>query len=922
MKAIRLFKLFSVWLMPFLLPMAVTAAHGYVDLGLPSGTLWADCNVGASASEQYGDFYAWGETQTKTSYTWSNYQYASGSQSTVQDIGTHIAGTSYDVAKAKWGSEWVMPTLDQANELIHYCDLSLAKVNNVKGIRFKGPNGNSIFFPMTGYKADSGYQGEGSQTYIWTDTKDIVNNVAYKSMAIFLDRGSSPVNIKTTGAARYSGCVIRPVKKDGNGGGDVTEDTPYAVFSGTTLTFYYDEKMATRNGTKYELNTGTNKPGWNAKASSITKVVFDASFADAYPTTTYYWFGQMSKLTSITGLENLMTEDVTNMAYMFYGCSQLQALDLGTFKTSSVKSMAYMFSGCTSLTNLTLYYGSYGLEYFYYDTNFVTTAATNLSNMFAGCSSLSALVLADFTVKSSTNTTDMLKGCSSLYKLYITTDMNALDASALAGVGTASNPCCLEFHEWDAMPQPSSIKPTYYVWKGGYFYNLQTGYAELSEDGKTMTFKYDIFDDLSWTGTPIPIYKLNSGTGKPEWVDHAANVTKVVFEERFAFVRPTSCYQWFNGLTKLASFTGLKYLNTSEVTNMAYMFQNCKKLTSLDISTFTLKSGVTSTSMLKNCTALKKLSIPATAGYLNNAACTGIGTTSSPCELVYPSGFTPERQSSGTGWFQWKGGYFKDDVQPSQYAIGDVNHDGSITVVDATLVTDYVLGNNPPNFHIENADANSDGSVTITDVTKIIDLVLGGSTPPTPPSTHNYVDLGLPSGTLWADCNVGASAPEEYGDFYAWGETDTKASYTWGNYEYASGSQSTVQNIGTHLAGTSYDVATAKWGSEWVMPTLDQANELIHYCDLSLAKVNNVKGIRFKGPNGNSIFFPMTGYKADSGYQGEGSQTYIWTDTKDIVSNVAYKSMTIFMDRGSSPANIKTMAALRCSGCVIRPVRK
>ena len=213
MKAIRLFKLFSVWLMPFLLPMAVTAAHGYVDLGLPSGTLWADCNVGASASEQYGDFYAWGETQTKTSYTWSNYQYASGSQSTVQDIGTHIAGTSYDVAKAKWGSEWVMPTLDQANELIHYCDLSLAKVNNVKGIRFKGPNGNSIFFPMTGYKADSGYQGEGSQTYIWTDTKDIVSNVAYKSMAIFMDRGSSPANIKTMAALRCSGCVIRPVRK-------------------------------------------------------------------------------------------------------------------------------------------------------------------------------------------------------------------------------------------------------------------------------------------------------------------------------------------------------------------------------------------------------------------------------------------------------------------------------------------------------------------------------------------------------------------------------------------------------------------------------------------------------------------------------------------------------------------------------------
>ncbi|MBR3074968.1 MAG: dockerin type I repeat-containing protein, partial [Bacteroidales bacterium] len=333
-----------------------------------------------------------------------------------------------------------------------------------------------------------------------------------------------------------------------------------------------------------------------------------------------------------------------------------------------------------------------------------------------------------------------------------------------------------------------------------------------------------------------------------------------------------------------------------------------------------------STNMMKNCTALKKLTIPATAGYLNNAACTGVGTTTAPCELVCPSGFTPERQSSGSGWFQWKGGYFKDDTPTQQYSLGDVNHDGAVTATDAALVTDYVMGNTPPVFYIESADMNSDGSITITDVSTIVSIVLGGTppTPPTPPTPteHNYVDLGLPSGTLWADCNVGASKPEGYGNFYAWGETKTKDTYSWSNYLYASGSQSTCQDIGTHIAGTKYDVATAEWGSEWVMPTIDQANELLKNTSISLATVNGVPGLRFKGSNGNSIFFPMTGYKYDSNYSSEGTQTYLWTETKDNVTHVDYKALAIYIERSSSSAKANTTPAQRRSGVVVRPVRK
>ena len=94
----------------------------------------------------------------------------------------------------------------------------------------------------------------------------------------------------------------------------------------------------------------------------------------------------------------------------------------------------------------------------------------------------------------------------------------------------------------------------------------------------------------------------------------------------------------------------------------------------------------------------------------------------------------------------------------------------------------------------QRGDVNYDGQVSISDVTSLIDYLLSGSWPEdpvTPPDTHEYVDLGLPSGTLWATCNVGATAPEEYGDYFAWGETtgynSGKTTFNWSTYKYCNG---------------------------------------------------------------------------------------------------------------------------------------
>lgn len=119
---------------------------------------------------------------------------------------------------------------------------------------------------------------------------------------------------------------------------------------------------------------------------------------------------------------------------------------------------------------------------------------------------------------------------------------------------------------------------------------------------------------------------------------------------------------------------------------------------------------------------------------------------------------------------------------------------------------------------------------------------------------HAYVDLGLPSGTLWATCNVGALSPEEYGDYYAWGEITTKNVYSESTYTY-SGNPTTLP--------ASADAATANWGTSWRMPTKTEMEELFNGCEKIWTTINSTKGFLLTGPNGKSIFLPAAGGRTD-----------------------------------------------------------
>lgn len=183
-------------------------------------------------------------------------------------------------------------------------------------------------------------------------------------------------------------------------------------------------------------------------------------------------------------------------------------------------------------------------------------------------------------------------------------------------------------------------------------------------------------------------------------------------------------------------------------------------------------------------------------------------------------------------------------------------------------------------------DVNTDGDVNITDAVLVVNKILGKANPGEVEGLEE-VDLGLPSGTIWANINVGATKPEEYGNYYAWGETATKSKYSQDTYQYYQ--NGSIVNIGSDISGTQYDVATALWGEDWCMPTKEQADELYINCTWEWTIVNGVNGGKFTSKtNGNSIFLPAAGYRYYSGLWETGNVGSYWSSHSPYNSNYAY----------------------------------
>ena len=192
---------------------------------------------------------------------------------------------------------------------------------------------------------------------------------------------------------------------------------------------------------------------------------------------------------------------------------------------------------------------------------------------------------------------------------------------------------------------------------------------------------------------------------------------------------------------------------------------------------------------------------------------------------------------------------------------------------------------------------------------------------------HEYVDLGLPSGTLWARCNVGASSPEDYGNYYAWGETTTKSNYDWTTYKWCRGSSdrqtkyNTKSSFGTvdnkTVLEMSDDAARANWGGNWRMPTPEEWKELNDKCTWTWTTQGGKNGYRVTGPNGKSIFLPAAGYRDGTVVNRAGSDGFYLSSS--LYSSVPLVAYNMLFSSGRVLPNNNGYG--RCFGLSVRPVR-
>ena len=201
------------------------------------------------------------------------------------------------------------------------------------------------------------------------------------------------------------------------------------------------------------------------------------------------------------------------------------------------------------------------------------------------------------------------------------------------------------------------------------------------------------------------------------------------------------------------------------------------------------------------------------------------------------------------------------------------------------------------------------------------------------PNGHEWVDLGLPSGTLWATCNVGANNPEEYGDYFAWGEIEPKEVYKWETYKYSKDSYNTLTKY-CHKSESGYngftdnlrelepedDAATANWGSDWQIPSPEQCRELINssYITTEWVMQNGINGCKITSKsNGKSIFLPATGDCYGNSPKKVGTHGYYWLRSNDYDYPSNGQVLWFYEDMNGCSMN----GDGRSWGVTIRPVR-
>ena len=307
-----------------------------------------------------------------------------------------------------------------------------------------------------------------------------------------------------------------------------------------------------------------------------------SSFNTENVTTMVGMFNNCSSLRSLD-LPGFNTANVTDMSSMFKNCSSLRSLDLSSFNTRKVTQMQCMFQGCTNLESIDF-------------SSFDTENMTSMIGMFYSCTKLETLDLSSFATPKMVTMSSAFEECVNLKTIYVTsaftTDKVTVDSWLFDGCVNLPN-----------FKSAKTGKEMAHTGEGGYLTAATASWVRWDAPTGTLSFHR--------SGTkPVGENILDLSYGKnPEWDTHAAEIKKVVFKAGFRDETHTTCSNWFNGCTNLASIEGIENLNTSKVTDMSGMFAQCSNLETLDLSHFNTENVGNMSNMFNGCTKLHDLNI-------------------------------------------------------------------------------------------------------------------------------------------------------------------------------------------------------------------------------------------------------------------------------------------------------------------------
>lgn len=796
----------------------------YVDLGL--SVKWATFNLGATTPDDYGDYFAWGETETKEYYSVTNYKWGTGKEGGIRltQIFKYNTRSSFgdvdnitvlfpedDVAHVKWGGIWRMPTNDEWKELLDKCSWIKTEQNGIKGILFTGSNGNSIFLPAAGVRVDKSFDGFNVKTKVfnkwgyWSSSlysnifqNEVSVDAAWGFHSVYSEYSKAIIEFRIFNWYRKCGVPVRPV---------------YGEFVPVSSISLDKPSLELESGEKAQL-TATVSPS-NASAKDI------------------HWASSDESVATVDFNDGSVTAVAPGTATIAaYGSSGVSASCTVTVKKKAIEP-EYVDLGLPSGTKWATF--NVGASKPEEDGDPFSWGETETKDDFSW----------------------------SEYKFLVSGDS---DKNV-----KCNKYCTLSLH-----------------WGGSY-----------PMDNKTVLDPEDDVAQVNWGGS----WRMPT---RAEWEELRANCTW-----RW---RTVNGVQGMRVTSKMPGYT--------------------------DRSIFLPAPGHRSGKVISQagtygCYWSSNLYVSESSTFANNAWGFFFG------DYYYGDNVNPRCN-----------GFSVRPVYGEFIPVKSISLDQTTLELNAGDKQQLTATVSPSNATAKDVHwASSDESVAKVDQDGLVTAVAPGTATITAYGSSGVsaictvtvkegvqaVDLGLPSGLKWASCNVGATKPEEFGDYFAWGETEPKASYDWSTYKWCNGASDALTKYcfdPSYWGGTGQmdnkkqldladDAANANMGGDWRMPTNAEWQELIDNCTVTWTSNYNGTGVagsiftgKKSGYTGVSIFIPAAGWRIDTITMDSEHYCYCWTS---VLDDERYPSVAYYwMSSGESLSDLNSFD--RADGRSVRAV--